>query len=272
MKTMVAVAITLAATTFAAATLFLLAGCSLRRPASRADLSPEQPGAVNLQIAQESPHAPEVAPTVMRVGGDREVRTQYHDGMYQSGSARITTPLPEGYPPPTPPGAIELKRYPLVRRAGISGSMTPDWGMNFAFFPLFNHIQRRSIAMTSPVELDYEGLSDEGADKPRAWTMSFLYRDATMGPAGVDPSDERILIEDVPPMTVVAVGLQGPYKLALVNKALAELRGWLAGQSEWQAAGEPRALFYNGPEASAREKWLEIQIPVQRRSYSAHGS
>lgn len=269
MKMIVTAAITLVAATLAAATLFLIAGCSLRRPAPRTDLSAERRGSDNVQIAQELAHAPELAPLSMRVGGDREVATQYHDGEYQSGSARVTTPLPEGYPPPTPPGAIELKRYPPVRRAGISGSMTPDWGMNFAFFPLFNHIKRRDIAMTSPVELDYEGLNEEGADKPRAWTMSFLYRDAEMGPVGVDPSDERILIEDVPPMTVIAVGLQGPYKMALVNKALAELRGWLDGQSEWRAAGEPRALFYNGPEAAAREKWSEIQIPLQRRSYSA---
>jgi hypothetical protein len=190
---------------------------------------------------------------------------EFADGEFRSGDCRITTPLPEGYPPPTPPGAIELKRYPVVRRAGISGSMTPDWGMNFAFFPLFNHIKRREIAMTSPVEMNYEGLGEPGATRPTGWTMSFLYRTPELGPGGVDSKDERILVEDIPPVTVVAIGLRGPYKLDRVKASLANLRDWLTSQSEWEAAGEPRALFYNGPEASARDKWSEVQLPVRRR-------
>lgn len=273
MKTSAIAATTLLITACVAVVVILVAGCGgLHRPASISSSRSGQVGSANVSLARELP-APssEISPAVIRVGGDTEVTTQYHEGAYHSGSGRVPTPLPEGYPEPTPPGAIDLKRYPQVRRAGISGSVTPDWGMNFAFFPLFNHIKRRDIAMTSPVELNYEGLDEEASHKPRGWTMSFLYRDVNMGPTGIDPGDERILIEDVPPMIVVSVGMQGPYKLSLVNKGLAELRGWLASQSEWEAAGEPRALFYNGPEASARVKWSEIQIPVQRQSYSEHG-
>lgn len=143
--------------------------------------------------------------------------------------------------------------------------MTPDWGMDFAFFPLFNHINRRDIAMTSPVEMNYDGLGEPGTTKPTGWTMSFLYRTPELGPEGMDPKDDRILVEDLPPVTVVAIGMRGPYKLDRVKTGLATLRGWLASQPEWEEAGKSRALFYNGPEVRPRDKWLEVQLPVRRR-------
>lgn len=198
------------------------------------------------------------------MGGDLAAVSAFANGEFRSGACRITTPLPEGYPAPTPPGAIDLKRYPLVRRAEIGGTISPDWGMNFAFFPLFNHIKRRDIAMTSPVEMNYQGLGAVGAEKPSSWTMSFVYRTPEQGAAGVDPKDERVRIEDIPPMTVVAVGMRGPYKMNRMNRGIAQLREWLAQQSEWEVGGEPRALFYNGPEASSRDLWSEVQIPVRR--------
>ena len=85
--------------------------------------------------------------------------------------------------------------------------MSPDWGMNFAFFPLFNHIKRRDIAMTSPVEMNYDGLGEPGATKPTGWTMSFLYRTLELGTEGTDANDERIFVEDIPPVIVVAIGI-----------------------------------------------------------------
>lgn len=234
----------------------LVAGCSLRRPAPQSEALASGTAAAEFDASQ---------PKTMRVGGDLHRTTEFVDGEYRSGVCRITTPLPEGYPAPTPPDAIDIKRYPRVRRAEIGGTMPPDWGMNFAFFPLFNHIKRREIAMTSPVEMNYDGLSAEGSGKPSSWTMSFVYRSPELGPAGGDPRDERILIEDIPPVTVAAIGMRGAYRMKLVNEGVSRLRDWLAQQSEWEEAGQPRALFYNGPEAPARNKWAEIQIPVRRR-------
>ena len=39
-----------------------------------------------------------------------------------AGKCEIEAPLPEGYPPPTPPECVEIKTYPVVRRAEVSGS------------------------------------------------------------------------------------------------------------------------------------------------------
>lgn len=244
---------------------FFVAGCSLHRPTRQAETTTErQQAAAVISPDHASTPKPE-EPAVTRVGGVAELITEFVDGEFRSGDCRIPTPLPVGYPAPTPPGAIELKSYPIVRRAEIGGTMTPDWGMNFAFFPLFNHIKRRDIAMTSPVELNYSGLDPGARTGPDSWTMSFLYRTTDLAPGGIDTKDTRILIEDIPPVTVVAIGMRGDYKLNRVKKGVLELRGWLSQQAEWEEAGEPRALFYNGPELRSRDKWMEVQLPVRRR-------
>lgn len=245
----------------------LSAGCSLHRPVPRAHgpagTADDGGSALSAKTVEVTDNAG--APAVERVGGDAQAIAEFVNGEFRSGDCRIPTPLPDAYPPPTPPGAIELKYYPPVRRAGISGTMSPDWGMNFAFFPLFNHIKRRDIAMTSPVEMNYDGLGAPGTAKPTGWTMSFLYRTLALGLEGVDSKDERVLVEDLPPTTVVAIGMRGSYKLQRVNTGLAALRDWLSSQGDWEEAGDPRALFYNGPEVRSVDKWLEVQLPVRRR-------
>jgi len=249
------------------AVALLAVGCSLHRPVPQPHGAARTADAGARSVSTETQAVSDDAgiPAHTRVGGDLQAVAEFLDGEFRSGPCRIPTSLPEGYPPPSPPGAIELKRYPLVRRAGISGSMPPDWGMNFAFFPLFNHIKRRDIAMTSPVEMNYDGLGEPGATKPTGWTMSFLYRTPELGPSGMDSNDKRVLVEDIAPITVVAIGLRGPYRLDRVKTGLAALRDWLASQTEWEEAGAPRALFYNGPEVRSGDKWLEVQLPVRRR-------
>ena len=178
-----------------------------------------------------------------------------------AGPCSITTPLPEGYPEPTPPGAIDIKFYPSVRRAEVRGETGPDLGMNIGFWPLFNHIKDRGIAMTSPVEMDYRGGDDDSVGS--AWTMSFLYRKGDMGPTG---KAGRVEVVDTAPMTVLSLGGRGTYSRTRVQDGLEQLRQWLDANQEWCAAGEPRALYYNGPEKPSRDKWYEVQIPIKRVS------
>lgn len=201
------------------------------------------------------------APTALstRVGGDLEVTVTFEDGVYRTGECRIPTPLPEGYPAPTPPGAIDLKNYPVVRRAEVDGAMSPDLGMNMTFWPLFRHISRRDIAMTSPVEIDYEGFDPAGDELPERWTMAFLYRTCKDGPKGVDRS---VRIVDAQPLTVVSLGFTGGTSIARVRDQLAALDRWLESRPDLTRVGEPRALFYNGPEVPERHKWVEVQFPV----------
>jgi hypothetical protein len=180
----------------------------------------------------------------------------------------VEAPLPAGYPAPTPPGMIELKTYPVVRRAEYSAKGSTNFGMNVGFWPLFNHIKDRDIAMTSPVEMDYrpEGERtplDPMDDANGSWTMSFLYRTTDLGPTG---EDGRIKVVDLPELTVVSSGMRGGYGMGTVNAGLEQLRQWFDSQDQWEPAGNPRGLNYNGPQVPMRNKWSEVQVPVKRKA------
>jgi hypothetical protein len=210
---------------------------------------------------------------VIRLVGDASIAVREDRGNFYFGDGMaVTTPLPEGYPQPTPTGVIEMKTYPVVRRAEVSGKLNPAVGMNLGFFPLFRHIQRRDIEMTSPVEMDYRGWDAEpGAEGggPTGWTMSFLYRRRDQGPPGPDERDRTVTVVDAPPVTVIAVGLRGSYGLGRIRQGVVALYKWLDAQDEWEVAGDPRAFYYNGPDARDRDKWAEAQLPVRRKAQPA---
>ncbi len=207
--------------------------------------------------------------TPQRVGGDTSVQVQREPGAGVDGAdvwrverCRITTALPEGYPAPTPPGAIEIKLYPRARRAEVGGGIWPDMGMNVAFWPLFNHIKERKIAMTSPVEMDYSGVRDDGRLKSDDWTMSFLYREPEMGRL---EEDGVVSVVDRAPLLVLSIGQRGNYGVEQANEGLKALREWLAVDGRFEVAGTPRSLYYNGPEQPTRDKWSEVQFPIKPR-------
>jgi hypothetical protein len=216
----------------------------------------------------DDPMAVRTPELVTRVGGDMEATIEVKDGAFRFGPSRIESPLPAGYPEPTPPGAIDIKRYPTVRRAEFVSSGSPASGMNMGFFPLFNHIKKKDIAMTSPVEMDYRGMWDietgkREPDTTPSWTMSFLYRTAELAPTG---KDGNVAVVDRPEMTVVSVGMNGPYGTGVMEKGLGLLAEWLRTNPEWEVCGDPRAFHYNGPYIQNRVKWSEIQIPVRRKA------
>ena len=201
---------------------------------------------------------------VKRVGGNRDAAIQVVDGVYRFEQAMIESPLPDGYPEPTPFGAIDIKEYPSVRRAELTSKDDSGNGMVAGFFPLFNHIKKRDIPMTAPVEMDYPGLyTDFMKDEPGAegeTKMSFLYRSSTQGPVG---EDGKIVVRDAAPVTVLSVGARGAFDAA---KEFDALRTWLKAQEEWEVAGDPRMFVYNGPFIDPEWRWSEVQVPIRRRA------
>lgn len=198
-------------------------------------------------------------PNLVEVGGSGEpVRLvpQRKGFAYVSGDCIVDTPLPDGYPRPTAPGVMEIKTYPVVRRAQVTGNGDRDDGMRgrgstAAFWPLFRHIQQRDIAMTSPVEMDY---TDDG------WTMAFLYRQTDQGPEGRAGSVE---VFDAPPVTVISIGVRGDLDSNELNERIEALRSWVESSGEWVVAGDPRKLSYNGPDVRAARRWHEVQLPIR---------
>jgi hypothetical protein len=145
--------------------------------------------------------------------------------------------------------------------------------MGSGFWPLFNHIKDRDIAMTSPVEMDYRGMASDNGQltaEQGSWTMSFLYRKREQGPEG--QAERGVRVQDNPEVTVISIGMMGGYGMNRVNQGLEKLRDVLAKQDRWVAAGDPRSLSYNGPQIGFKRRWSEVQIPVKPRNAIASSS
>ncbi|MFI4917483.1 MAG: heme-binding protein [Phycisphaerales bacterium JB060] len=236
--------------------------------------------------AQQTPARP------IRVSGEPEFTLQTRtatldDGstgdMFIAGPMRINSPLPVGYPRPTPAGAMEVKHYPSIRRAQLTVEASPRWGMNMAFFPLFRHIKDRDIAMTAPVEAEVPAMAREevetgepqgGArDQTGEMTVSFLYRTSDMGVAG--QAEEDVVVTDTKPVIVLALGIRGTMGNDRIEREIGKLYDWLDAQGDtntgpkgeqaqgaWIADGSPRILGYNGPSVRRADQWWEVQVPI----------
>lgn len=171
-------------------------------------------------------------------------------------------PLPEGWPAATKPEHIEVKTYPAYRSAVARSAEASMKSQNRLFWPLFTHIQRNGIAMTSPVVLTYEPRIIEHADAQGKVSMEFLYRRPDQGKTG--PDGRTVKVEDRPAATYVCLGLQGPVDQARMAGSVQRLRAWLSKhKNDWVEAGPPRELGYHGPMTPARRRLWEVQIPVK---------
>jgi hypothetical protein len=157
---------------------------------------------------------------------------------------------PDGFPPYTPVGQIEVKQYPAYRKATASGMVE--------FWTLFNHIKENNIPMTAPVEMDY---GDPSTDRPAERSMSFLYEKPDVGSAG---TKGRVEVVDVPAATVVSIGCRGSQTTAAVTEARKKLLAYLdEHKAEHAAAGPVRVLGYNSPFVPRDRNYFEVQIPVK---------
>lgn len=174
--------------------------------------------------------------------------------------------LPVGYPPPGPVGQVMVKTYPAYRAAIVREDSSSGRNMDNAFGKLFNHIKQNQIAMTAPVEMQYQPATPSDAaneqTQGRFVNMMFLYRDPQMGQVG--PQGEVEVI-DVPAQMVVSIGVRGGYREKNVQEPLAKLQAWLETHADqYRVAGPPRYLGYNSPFVPSFLRFSEVQIPVER--------
>ena len=164
--------------------------------------------------------------------------------------------LPEGFPPPGPVGEVIVKTYPAHRLARV----TAEGGSNGMFMKLFRHIERNDIKMTAPVEMSWPQEGEKPSRDPDA--MAFLYGSTAIGEPGADAEDPGVIVEDIPEMQVVSIGLRGGYDAKTFRRGHEQLEAWLAEHPEWKPAGGPRTLGYNSPFVPNFFKVSEVQIPV----------
>lgn len=178
----------------------------------------------------------------------------------------MSAPLPEGFPSPTASGKIEVKQYPAYRAGTIGYQGQLARATNAAFEPLYRHISSNNIAMTAPVETRYPlvTLQEAGERKPDEQgqaKISFLYRSPDIRPQQLATG---IKVEDHAPMTVISIGIKGPYSYASYQQNIEQLREWLIQHPEYTVAGLPRRFFYDSPFIPDALKRSEVQIPINR--------
>ena len=183
-------------------------------------------------------------------------------GIYSAASA----PLPEGFPPVTAAGLIEVKHYPAYRSGTISYRGKLALAAESAFSPLFRHISDNNISMTAPVETRYplstlwvgkEAKPDEEGEAE----VSFLYRSPNVNPKQIA---QGIRVQDTAPMTVLSIGVQGNYSYGSYQEYVEQLRDWLNQHPDYKVVGPPRRLFYDSPFIPDVLKRSEIQVPVKK--------
>jgi hypothetical protein len=158
--------------------------------------------------------------------------------------------LPAGFPTYTPPGVIELKTYPIHRRAVAN-----------EFFRLFSHITRNDIAMTAPVRMEYEH-ADDG--KLKQESMAFFYGDSKTGNVGVDQADKDVETVEDKEQTVIALGHRGRWNREVIAAGERRLLDWIKANPEYQAAGDLIVMGYNSPMTPTARQFFEIQLPVEK--------
>lgn len=152
---------------------------------------------------------------------------------------------------PTPPGEIEVKTLPAATliRSESQGSYFDR--SNGLFMPLFRYIQKRDIAMTTPVEAEIN-----------PGEMAFY-----IGPDGLKQEltdDPGVTVELVEERLVLSVGMQGSYSKENYDKALAKAKAWLQANADYQASGDARMIYWNGPYVPSFLKKSELHLPVSR--------
>jgi hypothetical protein len=175
--------------------------------------------------------------------------------------------LPEGFPPPGPVGKVIVKQYPSYRMARFAAREGQPANQDQMFWPLFKHIKRNDIAMTAPVEMGYPAAvatRPEAAASAKPLSMAFLYRQPTLGTTGADQADPRVVVENVPAMTVLSVGMRGNYNAIRLAKALRQIDQWMNDNpSRIEVVGQPRYLGYNSPMVPGFLRYGEVQLPVR---------
>jgi hypothetical protein len=124
---------------------------------------------------------------------------------------------------------------------------------------LFQHISNNQIAMTAPVEARYTAIEGHRGALSQA-EVSFLYPAPNIDPSSIAPA---VAVTDTAPMTVVSIGVRGPYTWESYEQNLQKLQDWLKQHPEYKIVGPPRRFFYNSPMTPESTKISEVQIPIE---------
>jgi hypothetical protein len=147
-------------------------------------------------------------------------------------------------------GQAEIKTLPAARLIASHSEAGYFDGDNDLFRPLFRYISSRDIAMTTPVEAEIS-----------PGTMYF-YIGEEVEDSTLKATDE-VTVKALPERKVASYGARGSYNRSNFDDAKDALKEWLESNENYQAAGEARGIFWNGPFTPGFLKRFEVHIPVE---------
>ena len=146
--------------------------------------------------------------------------------------------------------AIEIKTLPPATLIAAKGDGPYFERNNSLFRPLFRYIQANDIAMTTPVE----------AEMQPGVMYFYIGGDAANREL---PSTDTVEVLQLPKRTVLSIGIRGGYNANNFSAGEAQLRKWLAQQTDYMPSGAARAIYWNGPFTLGFLKRSEVHIPIQ---------
>ncbi len=150
----------------------------------------------------------------------------------------------------TDAGKVELKNLPEQVAVEASGAGDYFGRNNDLFRRLFRYIDGNQIAMTVPVEAEIDSASmrffvgpSQQSRMPRQW--------------------DGVARRTLPARTVVSAGVRGGYNRQNFLEGAARAESWLKQNPGWVRAGDPYAVYWNGPFVPGFLKRSEVHIPVR---------
>lgn len=167
-------------------------------------------------------------------------------------------PLPKGFPPPSEPGKVVEKTYPVIRSYSSTGSG--------AFMKCFAYLSLKQHKMTAPVVMECQPNAGDAPPAPRGAMpvpverMHFLLEENSLDkPQEAGP----VRVDDMPALRVLSLAFQGETTPAAVKQGQAEIEAQLKKMPTVRRAGEYRILGYNSPMLARNKNFWELQLPIE---------
>jgi len=167
-------------------------------------------------------------------------------------------PLPEGFPPPSEPGKVVEKTYPVIRSFSSTG---PG-----AFMKCFAYLSLKQHKMTAPVVMECKSDADPTKTPIIRETpvpierMHFLLEKNSLDkPQEAGP----VKVDDMPALRVLSLAFQGETSPAAIKQGQAEIEAQLKKMPTVRRAGEYRILGYNSPMLARSKNFWELQLPIE---------
>jgi hypothetical protein len=150
----------------------------------------------------------------------------------------------------TPVGEIKVLQLPA--RTALEANTGPSYFSenNGLFRTLFRYISKHDLSMTTPVEAEIE---------PGRMRFFVGGKDANKS----RPSTDSVTVKELEPMRVLAIGIRGSYDEENFRENRDLLLQWIDEQTTYKRAGEPYAVYWDGPYVPWFLKRSEIHLPIR---------